>query len=132
MTSEKAMADDNPVRSPNDFKWRKAEPPRTWSPTEQGEELVGFYWGRTLRRGRYGPYEVAMLAVPGQGVWVVSGIKVIQLIDSSLVEVGQPLRIVFGGVQKLKDGKKTMKLFECFVTDGERVSVETLPEVEIR
>lgn len=126
------MADDDPVRSPDRFKWRKADPPRTWSPTKQGEEIVGFYFGRTLRRSRYGSYEVVMLAVPGQGVWVVSGVKVVQLVDASLVEVGQPLKIVFGGIQKLADGKKTMKLFECFVTDGERVSVETLPEVEIR
>lgn len=95
-------------------KWRKVKGPRAWRPKEVGEELVGYYSGRTLRDGKFGQYELVMVHVPRQGQFMVSGIKVIQLIDSARVHHNDLIRIVWGGYKELGDDKK-MKVFEVYV-----------------
>lgn len=109
------------------FRWKKVEVPKAWIPKEP-EELVGFYAGRTLKNGRYGPYDVVLVAVPDVGMRMVTGTQLIQLVDASLVAYGQPIRIVFNGYIQLGD-KKKMKSFDLFIRDGEPLTVEDMPEV---
>jgi len=108
------------------FKWRKVQAPKTWRPADVGEEVVGYYGGQTLKEGRYGQYSVALVHVPlGESV-MLSGTKVIQLIDSSLIKPGHPIRIIWMGMKDLPNGH-TMKDFEVHVAEGEAVPFEALP-----
>lgn len=109
------------------LKWRRVTAPKTWHPRYEGDELVGFYGGRTLRNGKFGQYEVVLVHVPYEGTWTLSGVRIIQLIDSSMIARGAPVCIVFKGEKPLgfddHDGReKYMKLFELFITDGEPMS----------
>lgn len=123
--------------------WRKLERPKDWKPSEAGDELLGYYLGKTLRDGKWGQYEVAMLSVPGTSnnqVWTVSGTQVIQAIEGGGAHKGALLRVVFGGWKDLEpkeEGEpRRMKLFECFVGEGVitpeqvRVYLESVGEVD--
>lgn len=111
------------------FRWKKVEAPRAWAPTIVGEELAGFYAGRTLRKGRYGQYEVVLVAVPGEGMRMISGTQIIQLVDAGQFTVGQPIRIAWYGYKELQgpeDKPRQMKLFEVFRVEMEAVTAEEL------
>ena len=110
------------------YNWKKVEVPKTWNPKEP-EELVGFYAGRTKRYGSYGQYEVVLVVVPQLGMRMVSGTQIIQLLDAALIEVGQPVRVVFNGIIPLKNDR-TMKSFDLFVTEGDPIPREEMPQVE--
>lgn len=103
-------------------KWHKLSHPKTWKPTEAGEEIVGYYLGQSVRDGQYSQYVVVLLAVPtGHGFtqpYVVSGTALISAIDAGQVEEGYLIRIVFGGMKDLGNGKN-LKLFEVYVGEGE-------------
>lgn len=65
----------------------------------------------------------------------VSGVRLIQLIDASMIAKGAPVRIVFLGDKKIgeeADGvkPKTMKLFDLFITDGEPLTDEDFSQIE--
>jgi len=113
------------------YKWREVATPTTWRPTEAqiGEELVGFYGGKTLRNGPHGQYEVIIVHVPLDRSYMVSGTRVIQLMDASLAPVGHPVRIIWQGYKETGQGYQ-MKLFDVMVAEGEALPAEALPEVE--
>jgi hypothetical protein len=46
------------------YNWRKVHTPLPWRPDAIGEELVGFYGGKSLRDGPHGQYEVVLVHVP--------------------------------------------------------------------
>src|SRR3972149_1075097 len=100
------------------YKWQKVHVPKHWRPKKVGEEIVGFYGGRTLKTGNFGQYEVMLIHVPSLGSFTLSGTMLIQLIDASMIDMGHPIRVVWGG-QKQLDGDKKMKIFEVFVAEGE-------------
>lgn len=114
------------------FGWRKVEAPKPWRPTELGEELFGYYGGRTLRNGMYGQYEVIIVHVPYKGAFMVSGVKVIQLVDAAMITRGHPIRITWKGLVDVgTDGKRPMKNFELLVAeDEEALDEDQLPQIE--
>lgn len=111
------------------YKWNRIHAPRSWQPQAPGEELVGYYGGRTLRNGSFGQYEVALVHVPRGGTRMVSGVAIIQLLDSAFIDKGHPIRIVYKGTQPTTAGHD-MKLFDLLVAEGEPVALEDLPEVQ--
>ena len=111
------------------FKWRKVAAPKTWRPEEAGQELVGYYGGRTLREGKYGQYEVILVHVPLEGSYTLSGTHLIQLVDASMIVLGHPIRIVWRGLVETTAGHQ-MKTFEVMVAEGEAVPVEAMPTVQ--
>lgn len=107
-------------------KWRKISAPTTWRP-EAGEELVGFYAGRTKREGNFGQYEVVIVAVPYKGSFMISGTKLIQLFDSAQLTRGEAVRVVFLGRKDIGEDRE-MKEFELYV--GELEAVDDMPAPE--
>lgn len=113
------------------YEWKKVEAPRRWNPHNPGDELCGFYGGKTLRTGSYGQYEVVLVHVPNKGTFMVSGVRIVQLVDASGVEVGWPVRIIWGGTVALSDAPdRRMKTFQFFVAEGEPVAPERLPKIK--
>jgi hypothetical protein len=110
------------------FKWQQVVAPRAWHPRLPGEELVGYYGGKTIRNGAYGQYDVAIVHVPGDGAYTVSGVNIINLIDAALITDGHPIRIVWQGNRLLQNGK-TIKQFDVFVADGDPIPAPDLPTV---
>lgn len=124
--------------SPKDMKavketyaWKKVEAPKRWNPIDPGEELCGFYVGKTTRSGAYGQYEVVLIHVPGRGTLMASGVRIVQLVDASGVEPGWPVRLVWRGLQPFPGTDKRMKLFEFFVAEGEPMAPESLPKIKV-
>ncbi len=111
------------------FTWKKVHGPRIWRPKVPGEELVGYYGGKTLRNGAYGQYEVVVVHVPIKGTYLISGIQVVQLVDASSIDVRWPIRIVWRGTEAL-DEERTLKKFEVFVAEGDPIAEEDVPEVQ--
>ncbi len=95
-------------------KWRKIDAPRTWNPTQVGEELIGNYGGRTMRSGAFGQYEVVLIHTDDRA-FMVSGVRIIQLIDAAILESFETIRIVFQGWQAIAGGEKKMRLFDLYV-----------------
>lgn len=111
------------------YNWRKVEPPTAWKPTDDGDELAGYYAGRTSRNGKFGTYEAVLIAVPGGRLMMVSGIKAIQLFDAAVgLVLGAPVRVVWRGREETSS-KRQVKLFELFVSDGDVVPQDLLPHV---
>lgn len=112
------------------FRWRTVEVPRVWNPKEIGEELLGYYGGRTCKNGPHGQYEVVIIHVPYRGAMIVSGTEIIQLVDAALVQKGHPLRIIWRGREKLaSDNGWEKKRFELQVAEGDPLHEEDLPQV---
>lgn len=112
------------------FGWRKVEAPKPWRPGDLGEELFGYYGGRTIRNGQFGQYEVIIVHVPYKGAFMVSGVKIIQLIDTAMITRGHPIRITWKGLVDVgTDGKRPMKDFELLVADEPAIDEEELPEI---
>ena len=109
------------------YQWQKIQRPKPWKPDEVGDELIGYYGGTSLRDGRFGQYTVALIHVPLQGTWMVSGTQIIQMIDGAVVPHGHPIKITWKGMKKL-GGDRQMKLFEVEIGIGEAVPEEALPE----
>jgi hypothetical protein len=107
-------------------KWRKISSPTTWRP-QDGEELIGYYVGRTQRDGSFGPYEVVLVAVPYKGTFMVSGTKLIQLADSAMLTRGDAVRVVFLGKKEIGEDRE-MKDFELYV--GELPMADDMPADE--
>lgn len=110
------------------YKWQKIHVPQTWHP-KPGEELVGYYGGRTLRNGRHGQYEVVLIHVPYKGTMTISGTGLINLIDGSRIEKGHPIQVKFVGLKALEDDK-SFKQFELLIADGEAIPEADLPVVK--
>lgn len=108
------------------MKWRKINAPSTWRPAE-GEELVGYYAGRTKREGSFGQYEVVVVLVPYKGAFMLSGTQLLQLMDAGMVRRGDAVRVVYKGLKQLDD-EREMKMFELFV--GELEAVDDVPDFE--
>ncbi len=110
------------------YQWKKVKAPRHWRPKNPGEELVGYYGGRTVKNGAYGQYEVVIIHVPMSGSFMLTGTVLIQLLDSSMIEAGHPVRVVWLG--SMPHGEdKTIKQYELFVAEGEPIPVEAMPRV---
>jgi hypothetical protein len=116
------------------YEWKKVEAPKRWNPRANGEELTGFYGGKTTRNGKFGQYDVVLVTVPRRGVFMISGTRIVQLADASGVDVGWPVRIVWRGTVKLdksEDGEdRNMKMFDFFVAEGDPVSPEDMPRIK--
>lgn len=111
------------------YAWEKVQSPKTWRPTEENEELCGFYGGKTIRSGAYGQYEVVIVHVPMRGTVMVSGTQIVQLIDASGICVGWPVRVRWLGLIDLGNGK-AMKSFDVFVAEGDPLEESELPQVK--
>ena len=109
------------------MKWREISAPKTWRPKDAGEELIGFYAGRTKRDGRFGQYEVVTVLVPYKGAFMVSGTVLIQLADTAMLARGDAIRIVFIERRQL-DEERTMKVFKLYVGEQESLSEAEMPE----
>lgn len=110
------------------YDWQKVKAPFTWHPREPGEELCGYYGGKTVRNGRFGQYEIVLVHVPRRGTLTVSGIRIIQLMDAAMIGKGHPVRIVYRGTKPLQDDHE-MKLFDLLVAEGDPIAEEDLPVV---
>ncbi len=98
------------------YTWCAVKAPKPWYPKLPGEELVGFYGGRTLATGQFGQHEIVLIFVPGQGAFTITGAVLIRLIDAAMAAVGDPIRIVWGGKQDIGEGR-TMKNFELYTAE---------------
>lgn len=110
------------------FKWRKVTSPRPWTPKEVGDRLVGYYGGRTVRTGKHGQYEVALVHVPLDGCYMLTGVRIIQLIDASMIGIGHPIQVIWQGLVDTAGGHQ-MKTFEVLVAEGDALPAEAMPEV---
>jgi len=106
--------------------WREVKAPTSWRP-KKGEELVGWYMGRTKKNGQWGQYEVLTVLVPYKGVVMISGVMVIQLADAAMFTPGDAIRIVYEG-QKELDEERSMKMFKLFVGEGVALPINEIPE----
>lgn len=118
------------------YEWKRIEAPKTWRPKHNGEELVGYYAGKSVRNGQFGQYEIVMVTVPRRGVFMISGTRIVQLADASGVQYGWPVRVVWQGLADLPplavgERARTMKQFEFFVAEGDPVSPEDMPLVKL-
>jgi hypothetical protein len=104
------------------YDWQKVKAPKTWYPKLPGEELIGYYGGRTLKNGRFGQYEVVVIHVPMKGAFLLTGTMLIQLLDAACCSPGDVVRIVWQGRKPL-DGDREMKLYELYTAE-EGTSVE--------
>jgi hypothetical protein len=111
------------------FKWRRVQAPQRWSPTEVGQEVVGYYGGQTVKTGAYGQYQVVLIHIPMGQSLMLSGTKLIQLVDASLIPPGHPIRVIWKGLTDLRNGH-TMKDFEVLVAEGEAIPFDSLPVSE--
>lgn len=104
-------------------KWHKVSAPAPWHPKD-GEELIGYYGGRTTRQGAFGQYDVVLVLVPFKGAFMVSGTRLIQLVDAAMLGRGDAMRIVYLGKKQLEDDRE-MKLFELYI--GELPTADDMP-----
>ena len=109
------------------YRWQEVSAPKIWKPKEVGAELVGFFGGTTMREGHFGQYHVAMIHVPLDGTYMVSGTQIIQKLDAGCIPQGHPVIITWQGYKELS-GDRKMKLFDVLVAQGEAVPVEAFPE----
>lgn len=98
-----------------DADWVQVDIPRPWRPKYTGEELVGFYGGRTIRHGMYGEYTVILIHIPKLGAVTLSGTDIVQRVDAAMLEEGEPVRIVWCGYKELGDEKRK-KIYDLWVT----------------
>ena len=110
------------------YNWRAVTSPQHWRPIEPGAEIVGYYGGRTIKEGNYGQYEVVIVHVPHDGAYTLSGSKIIQLLDAALINVGDPIRVIWQGYKETAKGHH-MKVYDLLVTDGEALPATVLPEI---
>lgn len=110
------------------FQWKKVKAPTTWRPKTVGEQLVGFFGGKTSKNGRYGQYDVIIVHVPLRGSFMISGTGIIQLVDGACVMPGHPVCITWNGVKELGDNK-TCKQFELQVAEGDPLNEELIPQL---
>ena len=100
--------------------WREVPGTKVWRPAE-GEDLIGFFKGRRTKKGSFGPYEQIVLQVPYQGVFLISGTMLLNLVDGAALKEGDLVRIVYMGNQGLgydETGKeKKMKTFQLLVPE---------------
>lgn len=110
------------------MKWREVSAPKLWRPKD-GEELIGYYAGRTTRDGQHGQYEVVTVLVPYKGAFMVSGTMLIQLADAAMLSRGDAVRIVFVERQAIDD-ERHMKVFKLFVGESEALAEAEMPGEE--
>jgi hypothetical protein len=115
------------------YHWKEVHAPKTWYPKMPGAELVGFYGGRTTRTGYHGQYDVILVHVPAGGSYMVSGSKLMQLVDAAMLDIGHPIRVVWEGHQNVgttaSGEEKRMKLFRVLVAEGDPIDAADLPRV---
>jgi hypothetical protein len=110
------------------YNWKKVTKAQRWDP-EEGDELVGYYGGQTVQNGTFGEYTVIILHVPQGGSYMLTGMKLVQLVDVSPAQVGDPMIVKWLGHKKTGGGHQ-MKDYEVKVADGERVPEDAMPEVK--
>lgn len=110
------------------FGWSKVAAPSFWNPKVIGEEILGYYGGRTMRNGRFGQYEVIIVHVPVRGALLVSGTEILQLVDTALVVKGHPIRIVWQGLDAISE-ERAKKRFDLLIAEGPALAEVDLPAV---
>ncbi len=108
----------------NIFNWIKVKRPKSWRP-QAGEELIGYYVGRTVRDGQWGQYEVITVVTPERGTFMVSGTQIVQLCDVALLKYGAAVRIKFLGIKPIGNGHE-MKEFELYISDSELTAEDVI------
>lgn len=111
------------------YRWKKVEVPKSWRPSGVGDELVGFYAGRTKKGGKFGQYEVLLVMVPSVGMLMVSGAHILQLIDAAYCPYGQPIRILYTGLKSLSKNRE-MKQFDLFLCEGPGLPEAAIPSAQ--
>lgn len=109
------------------YKWRKVEAPKPWRPGV-GDEVVGYYLSTSQRNGEHGRFTAVYVAVPGDGVRYITGVRIVDLIAASMVARGEPVRIIFDGLETTGSGRQ-MKTFSLYVSYAERADETDLPQV---
>jgi hypothetical protein len=107
------------------IQWRKIKKPRSWRPKEPGDELIGYYVGRTVKNGRFGQYDVLSVLIPKDGVFMVSGTQIIQFADAAMLKYGDAIRIKFLGLKPVGEDHM-MKEFELYVSDTELTAEDVI------
>jgi hypothetical protein len=110
------------------YAWKKVEAPKVWRPKHNGEELVGYFTGKTSKNGQFGQYDVILVAVPTRGVFMISGTRVVQLVDAANMQIGWPVRVVFKGRVALGE-EREMKDFDVFVAEGDPLTEDEMPKI---
>lgn len=95
-------------------RWKRVKAPRIWRPGE-GEVLIGTYRGRRTKSGSYGAYEVGVIETAELGMFIVSGVVVMGMLES--VAEGTVVRIEYHGLRP-GTGERTFKAFEVFEAVG--------------
>lgn len=116
-------------KSPPDLKkvkWKEVEAPSIWRP-KKGDELVGYFAGRTKRNGKFGEYTVITVLVPYKGAVMISGTMIVQLADSSMIRLGEPIKIIYLGKKAIGEDRE-MKTFKMYMGEGEALVIEDIPE----
>jgi hypothetical protein len=113
------------------FKWKAVQIPRTWVPRLAGEEIIGFYGGKTVRRGEHGQYDVVIVHVPVRGALTISGVRIVQLFDAAGVSTGSPVRVIYQGTVDLATPGRVMKQFELLVPEEPGLDADDLPVVTV-
>jgi hypothetical protein len=115
------------------YDWKKVVTPKMWHPKKADEELVGFFGGKSVRNGRYGQYEVVIIHIPRRGSLMISGVRIVNLVDASGIDTGWPIRIVWLGEKEIapgEDGKpRRMKDFDVYIAEGDPISADNLPAI---
>ncbi len=101
------------------FTWRKVTAPKPWHP-KPGDEIAGFYGGKSVKNGKFGQYQAVLVRIPGSNPIMVTGARIVQLIDAAMVEIGAPIHITYGGKKDIGNDR-TMNLFELQVADDNDV-----------
>ena len=73
------MNETNSIRER--YQWKRVEAPKRWYPKEVGQELVGFYSGKTVRNGTFGQYEVVLISFPPPASFFFPAFQILKFFD---------------------------------------------------
>ncbi len=97
--------------------WKRISP-RVWKPTGEGEVLEGVYRGLASRGAVDGQWSVALIERDGDAdkieVYSVGGVRLVALLQTSIVAIGERVRITFTGHETTLNGYEA-KTFEIEV-----------------
>jgi hypothetical protein len=77
-------------------RWKRVEAAKPWRPNP-GDSITGVYLGISTSDGRFGPYKRITVRTEKDGAFTVSGTVLISLVEGAGLELGQTIKIVFGG-----------------------------------
>lgn len=93
-------------------KWRQVSAPKVWRPKD-GDTLVGAYGGISIKKGMHGEYRNLIVRTDNE-TFLVSGTKIMSLVDASGVETLQNVRVVYKGLVDVGN-EHPMKDYDLFI-----------------